>query len=271
MDNRDKLEIIRAIDRLALALSAGGAITNDGTFATPAAQTTGNVSLASIDSKTPTVGQKTMANSQPVVLASDQSALSLSSVVPGTSATNLGKARNSSVGSTDTIVASGFLRNDTPTLFGTSGNYNIATVDRYGSQIVKNIQQHKRTYSASSNFSVAASATDIFQMVGSATTTVMIQKVIISGIQTTAGNILVILNKKSVVNTGGTAVTFTAVRNETSDIVSTATLQGYTANPSSVGTGISVETEYIPIGSLTIPTSKVVFDFGESGKHIILE
>lgn len=42
--------------------------------ATSALQTTGNTSLSSIDSKTPTLGQKTMANSQPVVIASDQTA-----------------------------------------------------------------------------------------------------------------------------------------------------------------------------------------------------
>lgn len=44
---------------------------------TLAAQTTGNTSLASIDSKVPTLGQKTMANSAPVVIASDQSTLNV--------------------------------------------------------------------------------------------------------------------------------------------------------------------------------------------------
>jgi len=38
-------------------------------------ETSGNASLASIDTKTPTVGQKTMANSRPVVISSDQSAI----------------------------------------------------------------------------------------------------------------------------------------------------------------------------------------------------
>lgn len=42
---------------------------------TAANQTTGNNSLSSIDGKTPTVGQKTMAASSPVVLASDQSSI----------------------------------------------------------------------------------------------------------------------------------------------------------------------------------------------------
>ena len=43
--------------------------------ATSALQTTGNTSLSSIDTKTPTLGQKTMAGSSPVVIASNQSAI----------------------------------------------------------------------------------------------------------------------------------------------------------------------------------------------------
>lgn len=43
--------------------------------ATSALQTTGNTSLSSIDGKTPTLGQKTMAGSSPVVIASDQSVI----------------------------------------------------------------------------------------------------------------------------------------------------------------------------------------------------
>jgi hypothetical protein len=43
---------------------------------TSALQTTGNTSLSTIATNTPTVGQKTMANSSPVVISSDQSAVS---------------------------------------------------------------------------------------------------------------------------------------------------------------------------------------------------
>lgn len=46
--------------------------------ATAANQTTANASLSSIDGKTPTVGQKAMAASSPVVIASDQSTLPVS-------------------------------------------------------------------------------------------------------------------------------------------------------------------------------------------------
>jgi hypothetical protein len=64
---------------------------------TAALQTTGNASLASIDSKTPALGQTTMAGSSPVVIASNQSAIpttnaSVGAVLatPPTSATLLG-------------------------------------------------------------------------------------------------------------------------------------------------------------------------------------
>lgn len=51
---------------------SGLTITNDGTFATPAKQDTGNTSLASIDSKTPALGQALAAGSTPVVLTAAQ-------------------------------------------------------------------------------------------------------------------------------------------------------------------------------------------------------
>lgn len=46
---------------------------------TSALQTTGNSSLSSIDTKTPALGQATMANSAPVVISSNQSAIGISS------------------------------------------------------------------------------------------------------------------------------------------------------------------------------------------------
>jgi hypothetical protein len=46
--------------------------------ATAANQTTGNTSLSSLDTKTPSLGQATMANSRPVVVASNQSAIPVS-------------------------------------------------------------------------------------------------------------------------------------------------------------------------------------------------
>ena len=71
--------------------------------ATSAAQTTGNSSLGSIDTKTPALGQAAMAASQPVVIASNQTAVPVtgsfsSSVVPnGTPVTGTITALNGTV------------------------------------------------------------------------------------------------------------------------------------------------------------------------------
>jgi hypothetical protein len=66
-------------------------------------QDTGNVSLNSIDSKTPTVGQKLMAASTPIVIASDQSAIPVtgSFSIPGVSTEAKQDTGNSSLSSID--------------------------------------------------------------------------------------------------------------------------------------------------------------------------
>lgn len=56
---------------------------------TSALQTTGNTSLSSIDTKTPALGQAVMASSTPVVIASNQSAVSISGTVTANAGTNL--------------------------------------------------------------------------------------------------------------------------------------------------------------------------------------
>lgn len=57
--------------------------------ATSALQTTGNTSLSSINTKTPTLDQKTMSGSSPVVIASDQSDINIK-IVGNTNGTTIG-------------------------------------------------------------------------------------------------------------------------------------------------------------------------------------
>jgi len=194
----------------------------------------------------------------------------IGTIVPGTGATNLAKARNSAVGATDTILAAGFNRNDTLTLFGTSGSYTIPIADRYGATIVKDQQKHKRTYSVSFTVVLAASATDIFQLIGSASTNVQVTKIIISGIQTTAGQVLVLISKRSTANSGGTSTTATLVPNESTDAAATAVGTIYTANPT-LGTPVgNVRAVYVPIGSATAGYPPFEINLAERGKPIIL-
>lgn len=189
------------------------------------------------------------------------------SIVPGTAATNLGKSRNLAIGATDTGVASLLLRNDALTTFGTTGNYNTAIVDQFGAMIIKDEQRHKRTYRCAFVVAPAALATDVFQIIGSATTTVEITKIIISGTQTTGGMADVYVAKRSTANTVGTFSASTNVPMISTDAAATAVGSIYTANPT-VGTSIGdVFVTSVPFSAATATTLNVLtIDFGINGK-----
>lgn len=128
-----------------------------------------------------------------------------------------------------------------------------------------------RTYSAAANIASAAAATDIFTITGSATTTVFVTKVIISGIQTTAGLTDVQLIKRSTADTAGTSTAATAIPHDSSDAAATATCLAYTANPT---TGTAVGTfrrGYVPVaGATSVVNPLIVFDFGDKGRPVVL-
>lgn len=92
----------------------------------------------------------------------------------------------------------------------------------------------KQTYSAAINGLVtAALATDVFEIKGSASKTIKITKLEISG-TTTAGSGITIpgtIIKRSTANTGGTSTALTAVPHDSLNAAATATLKAYTANP----------------------------------------
>lgn len=78
------VQITSPIGLQVAATSVSVVLATDGTLPLPtgastaAKQDTGNASLASIDTKTPALGQTTMAASQPVTIASNQTAISIS-------------------------------------------------------------------------------------------------------------------------------------------------------------------------------------------------
>jgi hypothetical protein len=93
------------------------------------------------------------------------------------------------------------------------------------------------TYSAAAtNIAPAATPTDVFTIYGSASKTVKVQRILVTGTQTTAGLVTVVLAKRSTTNTGGTSTSTTAVPNDSNNAAATATCLSYTANPTSTGT-----------------------------------
>lgn len=90
----------------------------------------------------------------------------------------------------------------------------------------------KATYSAgTATFTPPATPTDFFIINGSASKTVRILSLNITATQTTAGVNTFYLIRRTTANSGGTAVSTTVVKHDTNDANPTATLQHYTANP----------------------------------------
>ncbi len=84
-------------------------------------------------STAPTVGQKAMASSIPVALASDQSPLAVTSIVPGVGPTSLGKQEDAVAADADVGVAALGVRQDNPMpTVGTTGDYAFLALDPNG-------------------------------------------------------------------------------------------------------------------------------------------
>lgn len=170
----------------------------------------------------------------------------------GTSATSLAKAEDAAAANGDTNPAIMALRNDALTSnTSASGDYGVPTTDTYGALLMKDEQRHKVSYSMAFTVSPAATATDIFQLIGSSTKTVEIEKITITGTMTTGGPVVFIVSKRSTANSGGTSSGGTAVPHNSALAAATAVGTIYTANPTT-GTPVGdIERAAINIPTVT--------------------
>lgn len=145
-------------------------------------------------------------------------------------------------------------------------------IDTLGALRVKNTQVASATYSGTHSVTVAATATDIFTLTGSATKTVALTKIILSGVQTTSGMADISVIKRSTADTGGTSTAGSIGAHDSTDAAATATLLGYTANPGALGTAVAtIRRVYVPVPApASIGTVPVVLEFGDNGKEGIL-
>lgn len=105
----------------------------------------------------------------------------------------------------------------------------------------------RKTFSAAANFAPDASPTDIFEIYGSASKTIYVTKVVVSGTQNTAGTADMLLLLRSTANSGGTSSTLTNTPHVAGD-TATAVVKSYTLNPTT-GTligNIHYEKLYMP-------------------------
>lgn len=119
---------------------------------------------------------------------------------------------------------------------------------------------------------IGTAPTDVSCITGSATKTIRLKKVRLSGTAGTAINISAYLTKHIVANTGGTPATGTALPTaypmDSTNPTVTATLQAYTANPTiadAASTVINAATLFLPVTSTATGQGAVVFDWAEGG------
>lgn len=207
-----------------------------------------------------------------VVLASDQTTNTNPLLVGGTGATSVGKAEDAVAASGDTGVPAWQVRRDALVVSASaSGDYNEMACDKYGATLVRPFERSAKTYRCTMEMAAAASATDIAEIYGNATNTVLVTKVIISSLQTTTGTNLVLLLKRSTANTTGTPTTGTNVPMDSTDAAASTVCKSYTANPTTGTLVGGVERIHVPGPKAADGvTGRTVIELGDKGKGVYL-
>lgn len=124
---------------------------------------------------------------------------------------------------------------------------------------------------ASAGNTPVATPTDVATLYGSASKTVRVKRVTVSGQATTAGSMNVSLIKRTAANTGGTSTTPTIGQFDSADAAATATALLYnTTNPTTLGAGVALSMQTLNFG-VAGAAGTVVFDFSNrNDKPIIL-
>lgn len=157
------------------------------------------------------------------------------------------------------------------TVIGNSGNRLL--VDAVVSSSDVNVKDGVlQTYSASAEWTAAASPTDVFTITGSASKTIKIRRIYLSLTATSGANMSIFITKRSTANTGGTSTVSTAVPWDSANAAATATVRAYTANPT-LGTlvgNIQTATVYVSGGG-TIGSVPIVLEYtGTAQQPLIL-
>lgn len=150
-----------------------------------------------------------------------------------------------------------------------TGKLRPLLVNTDGALIIETNEETKTTYRAAVNaLAVAAAATDVFTITGSASKTIRITEVRMFNTQTTSSNQVVLLIKRSTANTGGTSTAQTAVSMDSNDTAATATVLAYTANPTlgtTVGTILADRMFFQTVA--TAVGDRVAYFFTDIGKE----
>jgi hypothetical protein len=160
-----------------------------------------------------------------------------------------------------------------PLLLNAGGTYDRqrSTVGATG-VAAANTEGSKTTYSVGVvAFTPVATPTDFWQVIGSATKTVRVLRITISGIATSATSVDIQLIKRSTASTGGTPTSLTVAPHDSNDAAVTAAVKTFAANPSPLGTSVGVvRAQKLNLGA-TGAAGVITWDFTtRNGKGIVL-
>lgn len=139
---------------------------------------------------------------------------------------------------------------------------------------VSNTEGLKASYRAqAADVAVAATATDVMTLCGSATKTVRLVRIQSSADATAAGVIDFYVYKRTAANTGGTSAIVTAAQMDSNDAAPTAVVRLYSANPSALGAGVLLTGDHyaLPAAASTgYPGMPWIEDFGVRNNRAIV-
>lgn len=173
----------------------------------------------------------------PAALASAFASVDVTSTVPGTGATNLGKAEDAARSSGDTGVGVFGVVDDTGT--GAAGDYAHINVNSAGHVKVQLEPTKVSTFVAQSGYiTPAASATDFWDLFGNGTTTVEVLRIWINyKVSTQAAHNDFYLKRRTTANSGGTSASVNVCKINNTSATAQSTPRTYTANPTTGSSG----------------------------------
>lgn len=106
-------------------------------------------------------------------------------------------------------------------------------------QPVISLDSQRATYRASANFTpTATAAVTVLSIQGSATKTVRIKRILLSGVSTALSSSTLQLQRTSALGAGGTIVSPTVAKLDTGSAAATAVVSHYTSTAKAAGTGV---------------------------------
>lgn len=131
---------------------------------------------------------------------------------------------------------------------------------------VRVLEPARATFSLSViGIAMPATPTDVWQMKGATGKIIQLRRLLISGLSTTAGQMVASLVKRTADNTGGTSTVPVGVQAD-NDGVAAATFKQYTANPSGLGAGTVLRSRriFLNLAAAAVP-DRVEWVFGRDG------